>query len=518
MGEIAYVRIEKGEQKHRTERLRMVAFTIFVVMALALLLVVLRSTYVFFASSTASSSSSSMPPPPPPGAPWRDRIAYVIQSVARTWATYFGNIATTASLWSALKTYGPVAGLLMYLYVVMHYMYKDGNDFYKSRIFYLTAFVVPFVLVLANQLIPFFAEEAASGSNNHGALPTAAAAATATVMSSTGGSTKYYLGVASVLFFALLINYLSNLPSDATVFRAAGFSSYVLFFLILMFGLSLLYNMFLVRTFRMKSWPGFLVGILFYLPCMVTDLFSYLTSQILGTPLSVYAIFVLELVFLLLYFYLPSWRNQSVRRLGVQVLVDPVEINQQRNISNYMDIFGEADKKIAQKTSLPYARTQFSMSFWVYLHQPKFMTTADSEAQLEILRFGNDVNPHPRFYFQVPKASSDGRFVMQWTNDPAQISAFSLPMQKWMHIFVNYGQTSYDVFVNGKLQTTMNRASDTLIDPNLFQTTDPLSIGDSTNGGMRGGIADMVFFPMPLKHNEIEVLARSREEQPPTER
>ena len=70
-----------------------------------------------------------------------------------------------------------------------------------------------------------------------------------------------------------------------------------------------------------------------------------------------------------------------------------------------------------------------------------------------------------------------------------------LPMQRWNNIIINYDTKRMDIFVNGKLLKSINNVIP-------HEKNEAITIGE--DGGLRGAVTDVVYYPRHLTYRKIQ--------------
>ena len=102
-----------------------------------------------------------------------------------------------------------------------------------------------------------------------------------------------------VLFFVYVGIYISQ-------YETAAYSMFILSILIGLVALAILFNVFINFFKSLKGIAGLLANVIFFLPCLISDFIGYITNEYKTTPGKVLTLFGIEIVLLLLYFYLPD--------------------------------------------------------------------------------------------------------------------------------------------------------------------------------------------------------------------
>lgn len=103
------------------------------------------------------------------------------------------------------------------------------------------------------------------------------------------------------------------------------------------------------------GWGAFLWKLLFYIPCLATDFVRYINQQIGITPPEIWSLFVLEIILLLIYFYLPGFIAKLTIHDGTQIVRDPLYLNLRQEVASSAAVFPKISepKNIQTISQLP---------------------------------------------------------------------------------------------------------------------------------------------------------------------
>ena len=376
------------------------------------------------------------------------------------------------SAYNAISSSPIMFGALAYLFILSFFL---KTKFEKSPWFYVLIIVVPLIFSIgyaySKELMEMFTTFFSWGA--------------------TISSPKNVL-IALVAFGVLWG--ISKVPIPAEGIYIAEYSFMILAILIGLVGLSILYKMNQTYIYNLTGITGFIVNFILFIPCLITDFIEYLYGEFATTPKIVYILFVIELILILLYLYLPKIMKQMNERFGKVIVDKPERINLQKDVTNYIDmqsteVFDLSSSTIQQLTGSKMevnVRKKFAMSMWVYIvPMPPNHIPYNKEAI--ILDFAS----HPRIVYD----GSQRNFRIYYS--ASKSDQFDAPLEKWNNIFVNYNKDTVDMYLNGKLKTTIPREDQT----DGFLVGDILTIGQ--DNGLQGGIAKVVYYERPLLLNEI---------------
>jgi hypothetical protein len=237
------------------------------------------------------------------------------------------------------------------------------------------------------------------------------------------------------------------------------------------------------------GWFGFFIELIFYIPCLISDFIAYLIGEVKSTPKVVFSLFIIEILLILSYIYLPKLLSATMVKDGIVLVKDPTPINVKKSLKTYMDLTGTSTQSNDLLKTQLIIKNTFSLSGWVYIvSQPPNQSPYNDEAT--IFEF---TTLHPKLVFNGKTNMFKAYF------NEAQSSEFEMPLQKWNYVVFNYDKTSIDLFVNGKLEKTMKRNVST--DDN-FKINDLVYIGQER--GLSGGVCNLIYSATPLVGQDIK--------------
>ena len=370
--------------------------------------------------------------------------------------------------YNAISSSPIMFGALAYLFILSFFL---KTKFEKSPWFYVLIIVVPLLFSIgytySKELMEMFTTFFSWGA--------------------TMASPKNVL-IALVIFGVLWG--ISKVPISAEGIYIAEYSFMILAILIGLVGLSILYKMNQTYIYNLTGITGFIVNFILFIPCLISDFVEYLYGEFATTPKIVYILFVIELILILLYLYLPKIMKQMNEQSGKVIVDKPERINMRKDVTNYIDMqSAEIPTDSQQLTGSKLTvnvRKKFAMSLWVYI-VPMPTNHIPYNKEATILDFAS----HPRIVYD----GSQRNFRIYYS--ASKNDQFDAPHEKWNHIFVNYDKNTVDMYLNGKLKTTIPREYKT----GEFLVGDILTIGE--DDGLQGGIAKVVYYERPLLIHEI---------------
>jgi hypothetical protein len=272
-------------------------------------------------------------------------------------------------------------------------------------------------------------------------------------------------------------------------------------------GLAIVYRIFMRMIINMKGLGGFLAKVLFYIPCLLIDLLETLFAELKNSPKLVVVLFVLELLIILAYLYLPKL-IRIIKPLNSKTLLEkPVFLTEENTIATGEDLkMPIIDVNNPEKIDNQF-RKNYAISMWIYLNHHSTSYTAYSK-ETTIFRYGeNGSNTgHPLItYFNDVKGGKPDQCIVYISNtNPATKMVTQLPAQSWNHLVINYNNSEIDLFLNGNLVNSLQLDSKSLP---TFDIADVVKVGSGdnsvTNSGLMGAICNVSYHYRALLPIEI---------------
>ncbi len=220
----------------------------------------------------------------------------------------------------------------------------------------------------------------------------------------------------------------------------------------------------LVTVFGVKpdyfSTTNFVLKWIVAAACMVRDFITVTLKQEKRTS---WIILFLEILFIVLYFHQSQINEVRTKGgNGTTVVADPVKLNTATsyNLDNY--------------------NYNYAISFWVYLNPQPPEQTPLATSYVNLLSKGGA----PSVMYNA--AENNIRISLLNSNDERILidDIPQVPLQTWNNLILICNQSSFDVFLNGKLRKSIN------VIPNI----DPANLVLGEDGGARGKICTVMVF------------------------
>jgi hypothetical protein len=293
---------------------------------------------------------------------------------------------------------------------------------------------------------------------------------------------------------------------------------YIVIALIIIFGLSIVSTLLAVTLRRQPGWTGFFSNLLFYIPCLIRDGIQGAIHEYKSFSMTLIVLFFVEILLLLMYFYLVPTFNKNVFPENITLLDDPVLLNTSTPLSVASIYKGDGP------------HTNFAISMWVYVNPapntkygytqktPIFTYTNGENDYFIKFNYFNNVDESTQFNIDISNAT----ITEIVSESPMESIPISMPLQKWNNIVFNVTtspvvtdisdttgiepngtssppimETTVDVFINGFLvQSALLESTPT------FSNADRITVGngsiDANIDGLYGAICNVTYYRKPL--------------------
>jgi hypothetical protein len=303
----------------------------------------------------------------------------------------------------------------------------------------------------------------------------------------------YYLAVAALvgIYMYLKIN-------NHIVIKYAGKTILILMGIILV---AMIIQLFFNYFKSLQNAPRY-IHILLVIPCLVLDFVKYISNEFTSTPSTIFILFGVELILLLLYLYLPSLLDKIKSKDGEVIVKDYVYLNKENiyPIEEYV-LMDTKNIKVAD-TENDTVRKKYSISMWLYLNNYSTSVAAYNKESL-IFDYGSG-KPKITYFNNDDKQNEMDIYRFYFTNTTDECNSKNLnyyevnmPSQKWNNIVFNYNSTYVDLYINGKLERTF------YFEKHLptFSLYDTITVG--SDNGLSGALSNARYYKNNLSSREI---------------
>ena len=297
-----------------------------------------------------------------------------------------------------------------------------------------------------------------------------------------------------LIFFFTILYYFTN--TNSASFLVASYIINILLFVIIIVGLAIFFYIYSNYLKSLSGWTGFFVYFLFYIPCLLIIFLKYILNEFKMTTNIVFVLFILEIVLILLYFYLPKILNKLSQKDGIVILEDSAFLDKQQILSSSIDLkIPDLEPNGSQKHIF---RRNYSISLWVYLNEQSSDYKAYSK-ETNIFDYGNG-KPRITYYNDSYDSKYTDKYIFYFNESHGDKSGFeiSLPHQKWHNFVFNYRDSMVDLFINGNLEKSYSFTEN---NNQTFFANDQITIGNTD--GLYGAICNIKYYTEPLTQFQI---------------
>ena len=322
-------------------------------------------------------------------------------------------------------------------------------------------------------------------------------------------------------FIDYLIEFTSLPPLTDTTSFLITLTLKIVLFCIIIVALSIIYNIFLNETYRQKGILGFIFYFLFLIPCLVNDYVRYLFQEFITTPQVVYVLFVIEIILILLYIYLPKLLSKIYQPNSHKILLNPTYFYYETILSDIKPFVNHGETNVLGTKMNNSIDGQiinnrilqsYCISMWMTTNQPSI---GDKE-ECMMFRYGDSLNPYVGCPYISCKGNGYWKFVLSNTLSNSNIdrddnynikrdrkgyvlkTELKVPMQRWNYVVLNYHDSEVDIFINGVLRETLSLGENR---PN-FQNDMNITIG-SKDKRLHGAICNVSVSPSNMNLSQI---------------
>jgi len=305
---------------------------------------------------------------------------------------------------------------------------------------------------------------------------------------------KFLLGSLFAIFLTSIAYF--YFTTKASTLVGASYLMNFLLFMIIIGAMAIFLYIFSNYLKSLSGMSGFFTYLLFYLPCLLIDFVKYILNEFKSTTNEVYLLFVIEIVLVMIYFYLPPIVSKLIQPSGAITLLPNSAFLDIKKIIGNSDQLKIPDSNVFD-IKQPAFRKEYSVSMWVYLNSQSTSFMAYSR-ETPIFDYGNG-KPRIVYYNNVNDTDKKDKIIVYFTDSTAGPSSheFKVTYQKWHQFVLNYFSDRVDLFVDGNLENTFVFENN---QPN-YLVTDNMSIG--YENGLDGAICNVQYYPNTLSKSQI---------------
>ena len=275
----------------------------------------------------------------------------------------------------------------------------------------------------------------------------------------------------------------------------------IILFLGVVFGLAIIFNIFRNNIYKTENTGfGFFLAIVFYIPCLVSDFIEYILHQYKITPNIVFVLFIIEIILIICYIYVPMLINKVLvpNALVLQdtpIFLDAGEIviSKSNDVLNPIDTNDlTAQAKLAENPGSEFNKN-YCLSMWIYMN-PQNKSNAAYANGATIFKYGSN---NPKITYQYDSANNLNNYTVYFSNSDNAKYTINAPSQKWNQFVINYNNNIADLFINGSLERSFPLKNNYPV----YHPTDQITVG--TANGLDGAICNVTYSKTPLTQREI---------------
>ena len=307
-----------------------------------------------------------------------------------------------------------------------------------------------------------------------------------------------------IIASGLLIGWIVYMIQNSTDTTGGVFKTLINVMLVLTI-LALVYNIVIAKSpvgnAKKNNFVELLINLIFYIPCIFSDIINLIVNEYISakSPNSQFAtsiiLIIMTTLLFILYFKLPSIEEKIALQGGNQLVNNPVNTNQLHTLAGYTDL--------NKSSEFDY---KYGISCWIFIDSMPPNTNPSYNNYTSILNYGNKPNilynasTNTLMIIMEQKGLKKGHAKAYELDDNGNRIIYrkkNFLLQKWNNIIINYVGGTLDIFLNNELVKSE-------IEVVPYMALDNLTIG--TDGGINGGICNVVYFKDPLTAPNIYYL------------
>jgi hypothetical protein len=366
-----------------------------------------------------------------------------------------------------LYKYGGLYAVIFGIIIILYYAALDPKALSGKTFTYTMSIILPLIIIFA-YVNPF--------SNKQGSA-----------------MSMLIIGVIATFFIAIFYFYSK---SNSATFELVNYLVMILIFMLSIVGLSIFFYIMGNYLKSLSGWTGFMVYLMFYIPCLFIDFVKYILNEFKMTADPIFVILIVEIILIVLYVYLP-WILKTINTSkSNDLLPGSAFLDIKQNIGNSeMNKMPKLLQGIDNSDSEPVYNQNYAYSMWIFLN-PQGSEYSGYKGETQIFNYGEG---KPKVSYNVDSTTGESKYRVYFTNSVMQKGyyEFSMPAQKWNNLVMNFTSTQADLFVNGQLENTYLFEGN----PPNYLPTDYVTIGQDK--GLDGAICNVVYYPKNISLIEI---------------
>lgn len=285
----------------------------------------------------------------------------------------------------------------------------------------------------------------------------------------------------------------------------------IIFSLIIFVAMAIFASVYLNNIKKSNSWNGFIVNMIFYIPCLFNESIVYILRELELTPKPIFILLFFEVFLIISYFVLPIIFDNYINKNAIILLKDPIKLSEETQIVSGRDlhkyVYGEDLYNDVNSTpnEIEITNTQallnYSISLWVFINPHSFSFSDAYNKEVNIFYYGYEKNMKPRITYFNNGETSEKSYKIYLTNSHNYPDyELNIPVQKWVNFVFNYNDNEISLFIDGNLERNFKFDKDRTL-PDYNSLYDNIYCGD--NNGIKGAISNVSYFVKPLTESQI---------------
>ena len=313
------------------------------------------------------------------------------------------------------------------------------------------------------------------------------------------------------LLFVVMFYYNNSSSASSKAYTSIMNKIFVVItFLIAIVALALSYKLFAKRLRNQPGITGFILDLIFLIPCLFSDFLEYILKQFGMTSNAVFVLFIIEILLIIGYLTIPTVVNANMTANSVPLLANSVFLMTPRTLTTEMlptITITDPITNVITTTS----NKKYSISMWVYLNQQLhnsgsltnniFSYGSDNYGVKPQISYSNSSNNHTlKDTYQITFSGFSNPDLNP--NKRSNSLLLELPGQKWNNFVFNYGGSNVQLYLNGDLVRIFTFGPE---HPNpQYDSSDVINVGDLN--GLDGAICNITYFNEPLTDFQIRMM------------
>lgn len=402
------------------------------------------------------------------------------------------------TIFSMCKQYFLILSLIIFISILLFIAYTDPNALSTSAYIYTFSVIIPliFIFLYTQHITPF------------------------------GGDSKFttlFYGITGLILFSYMIFYYYKNNTNNSSFQLINLIINIILLLSLLIGSFIFYRVFINSISKLQTGKyGFLIKFIFFIPCLIDILITYIIKDFKETPPIIIIFCILEIILIILYNYLPYTLVGSITTRGLKLLDQTTYLNTELDIANsdmlkvdtiknnsnsylYEQPYTE-ETSLTTNKNLPTILKNYSISLWIFVNAQN--TNIKSYAdETTIFAYGSKIDNEYCFKPKITYSLSNNKYYIYTTNytdidlikknSRYEFNITDIKSQRWNNLVINYNNNDIDLFINGVFEKTFKITSNTP----KYVIDDKIIVG--SENGLHGAICNVKFFKTVLTKREI---------------